>query len=702
MDRPPPGKRANRAAQQGSIAVAMAGVLLLGLILLGSVQIGYTAYIKRELQKTADAAALSGVQVLGAGDQAGCDAALTAARINTGQNFPGLAQGEATLECGVWDEGQNAYRAAIPPEAMNAVRVFIRHEFGSIVPFVPGSEASVEAVASAPAEPIAVFSVGPRLVEFNNDSVVGGLLYTLGLDVTALTVLSERGVLDSRFKMGSLLQELGLELENVSVGGMDSLLDTRVGLQSLLDAGLRAANQEEFLHVGTSLVQSAESTLAVSGLDVLLGGEDGGLFGKIGTQSLSGALNAELTLEELIGTALAVATAERAFVLQPEITVFDDLKVSSKLGVAETPSIGIGGVGTTAHSAQARAFVDVSGKISIPILSTDLDVKIPLGLELIQGSATLEPPLCDDMNPALARFKVDVSVGGVCIGNLAGDELFSREESCGEILDAKGNDANARLLSLRLLGIDLLRLRTRYSLPVLPVEDYVVLAEGESALVPRQGNDLRVGSAVADLNRSLLPALFAQSVTEPKPMTQAQARSLAEEIWNVRTPQCNAGSHSCRVSRLDAAKNHIEGSVHGLGGLLSGVTDLLGDVLSLDVLGLLPGLTGFLDNTLSNTLRVVLGNGCTTTLLGLPGGNERGCLDLLTTELHKENSGGGISQRTGILVLLGGAISALQAPLDMVGQQLAALVDDVVGLRLNQAEVRLISLQCGGAPRLMR
>ena len=56
------------------MTVAVVFAVLVGLVLLGVAQLGYGYYMKREVQKAADLAALSAVQVLGTG-AADCKAA---------------------------------------------------------------------------------------------------------------------------------------------------------------------------------------------------------------------------------------------------------------------------------------------------------------------------------------------------------------------------------------------------------------------------------------------------------------------------------------------------------------------------------------------------------------------------------------------------------------------------------------------------
>src|SRR5690554_3670279 len=85
MKIPPPPTSSN-SSQEGSVVVIFAISIVMLIALLGSIQIGYTAYQKRELQKVADMAALSGVQEISEGDDFACNEASTRARHIAQQN----------------------------------------------------------------------------------------------------------------------------------------------------------------------------------------------------------------------------------------------------------------------------------------------------------------------------------------------------------------------------------------------------------------------------------------------------------------------------------------------------------------------------------------------------------------------------------------------------------------------------------------
>src|SRR3546814_15016097 len=108
--------------QRGSIAVSAAFAVLIGLLMLMSAQIGYLFYMKRELQKAADLAALSAVQVLApSGAAADCAAGApvqVAAHASAVANVPGLVDvlpaADVTVACTYWSPPPPAPKGARP------------------------------------------------------------------------------------------------------------------------------------------------------------------------------------------------------------------------------------------------------------------------------------------------------------------------------------------------------------------------------------------------------------------------------------------------------------------------------------------------------------------------------------------------------------------------------------------------------------
>ena len=164
-----------RSRQRGSMTVAVVFAVLVGLVLLGVAQLGYGYYMKREVQKAADLAALSAVQVLGTGAAADCSRAKAAGVSAALANLPNIldtfSAADVTVDCKLWDPtrppvgGMPLFDPA-SGQLPNAMRVRIGKTLGNVIPsaFVGGDTVvSVQAVATS-TQPVAAFTVGSRLL----------------------------------------------------------------------------------------------------------------------------------------------------------------------------------------------------------------------------------------------------------------------------------------------------------------------------------------------------------------------------------------------------------------------------------------------------------------------------------------------------------------------------------------------------------
>ena len=171
-----------RSRQRGSMTVAVVFAVLVGLVLLGVAQLGYGYYMKREVQKAADLAALSAVQVLGTGAAADCSRAKAAGVSAALANLPNIldtfSAADVTVDCKLWDPtrppvgGMPLFDPA-SGQLPNAMRVRIGKTLGNVIPsaFVGGDTVvSVQAVATS-TQPVAAFTVGSRLLRLEK----GGL-----------------------------------------------------------------------------------------------------------------------------------------------------------------------------------------------------------------------------------------------------------------------------------------------------------------------------------------------------------------------------------------------------------------------------------------------------------------------------------------------------------------------------------------------
>ena len=140
--------------QRGSVVITSVIALSLLVIVLVGVELGYMFFLKRELQKTADLAALAGAQAL---LPAGCGEATTAAVANGGQNMPLLMTPitAAEVQCGNWDPTLRPaplhFGTPESGQILNAVRITLTRTAPPLLPNLPGNQSSaisVEALAA--------------------------------------------------------------------------------------------------------------------------------------------------------------------------------------------------------------------------------------------------------------------------------------------------------------------------------------------------------------------------------------------------------------------------------------------------------------------------------------------------------------------------------------------------------------------------
>ena len=239
-------KRSTAGRQGGSIVITSAIALSLLVIVLVGVELGYMFFVKRELQKTADLAALAGAQAL---DPDSCTTATAAAIANAALNLPpGLAAIAAdSVACGHWDPLSRPSAPHFgPPESgqkFNAVRVTINRTPALVLAGIPGNAPraiGVDAVAALK-HPLAALSIRSTLVSVDStqspilNAVFGGLLGgSLNLDAVGWN-----GLINTDLKLLGFLDELALQL-GIGAGKYDEVLATNVSVGTLLQAMINA------------------------------------------------------------------------------------------------------------------------------------------------------------------------------------------------------------------------------------------------------------------------------------------------------------------------------------------------------------------------------------------------------------------------------------------------------------------------------
>ncbi len=236
--------------QHGAIAVLAVIWLSIAIAALGAIDIGNVYFVRRQLQRTADLAAMAAVQVIST--SGGCATATTAAQQNATSNGFAVDGTGATLSttCGRWDTTTSSYFGTTG-NPLNAVQV----QATQVVPyFFLGPSRTVQATATAFASNIDAFSLGTGIATINTqqsallNAILGGLLNTS----VSLSVGDTQSLATAHIKLGDLMAALGAST-------MQGLLATTVTYQQLMVAMVTA------LQAGGDTVNAAIlQTLAVA------------------------------------------------------------------------------------------------------------------------------------------------------------------------------------------------------------------------------------------------------------------------------------------------------------------------------------------------------------------------------------------------------------------------------------------------------
>jgi uncharacterized membrane protein len=657
-------------------------LMLLGLItILGIVEVGYLYWAKRDAQKVADLAALSGAQQL-----PDCTKATNAANNNaTNDNkFSGTLD---TNACGSWDPSSNGSKdhfTATDTNA-NAVKVVAQRPVPSIWGFAGAlPNVSAEAVAIN-SQPIAAFSVGSQLLELQDKGTVPGILKMLGLDVDETALVGPNGLANLHVTPSGLLDGLchvnaSLCIDVTSIADVGTMNDVLAGKQvsigDLLDAMAYLGGQQKLAQAAlTALGAIKAQAEATGGTLIQLGTSSAqrGLFALIDAADTQSALNVQLNAIDLVNVGLEVANSQHFADLQIPIP-----GVTGHVTLIEPPSIAIGGVGATAYTAQLRVYLHIDTS-AIPLLGSVLgligtDVDIPMILDVTNGKGVLTN-LCDGDAPnQTATISATASLLNLCIGKLDDSAAESTSQSC---------DANLQSQSLvSILGA-----------PIIAGSAHIQGITGQGDLTLHQGEtgsihaNLDLGDTVTSLMDGILNLLLGNALPEDSSQAPAQPDigTMVNDLW------ANSGSYSDTPSGRKQRMNAIQST--------------LTKPISSQTSALLPGLLNLVDNLvdsvtnlLGNVLGVVTGDGCTTTVLGIPGGSTAGCKQILANTLqHNQATSSGGAVSNALLAPLAQIIDLLNPLLNQIGEQvLQPTVTQLLGSDPGRVDVHLQSLQCHG------
>ncbi|KVN17657.1 MULTISPECIES: TadG family pilus assembly protein [unclassified Burkholderia] len=474
--RPSARGRAAIARERGSFAVVAAIWMLVAIAALGAVDIGNVFFVRRDLQRVADVAALAGAQRMD--DRCAQPNAAAAANASSNGFDPSAGGNTLTVACGRWDTQSNVgpsyFNTASTP--LNAVQVTATQ---TVPYFFLGPSRTVSATSTAKATNVDQFTIGTTLASLQGGLVNGVLNALLGTNL-GLSALSYQALASTQIKVGDLMAA-------ANVLTVNELLATQVTAGQFVDLMLTALSRTQV--VNANLQASVAALQAIAGANpgggkFSLGGQSGGpgVFA-LGLSDTQAAADAKIDVLDALMVAAEVAAAGK-----PAVDVATKLQLAAgqgatlKLQVIEPPTIVIGEAGTDpktgawrtqANNAQIRLYVKVSlGTTGLsptsallplaPLVSLvqnliQVDLSLPIALQVATGSAWLQSTSCAATAAASrATIVVQPGLANLCVGNPPTDLSAQQTFAC---------DAPATIASIGLANAPLLQVKSAVALP---------------------------------------------------------------------------------------------------------------------------------------------------------------------------------------------------------------------------------------------
>ncbi len=680
------GSAPARRRVRGTVIVNAVVAMLLVLVVLIGTELGYLFYMKRELQKAADLSALAGTQIL---KPTNCATASDVASTNATKNLSFLrpSQFQFKATCGTWNPatlpGPKYFSSAASAGAINALHVEITGSTALLFPNIGGNSVrtlKVEAYAVKDT-PLAVFSVGSKLVDINPAAPLISILKFVGVDPSGTCVACYTGLAGVKITPGGLLEKLGIPVAaDISVADLNALLAaSKVKLGDLLNAVVQLAGQDSLLGVNAQLIGSlVNAGLNLDSLQVQLGSNAtaGGLFAAINAPTGSSALNVQLDAFDLIKTSLGVGTKDHAAQLGTGLNILG-LAVSVEARVIEPPSIGIGGVETVAYNSQVRAFIQIQTKpgelLGALLGALGTQINLPISINVVNAFGTLKAINCD-VTPYEATIQVEAPVLRACMGQIPSSILWSKADVC-------STSNLGSMTFVKLLGIDLLK--GSVSIPALNSVDSVTLPVGSTKTTDR--NPLPLGDTVQDLVDKLLKLLFGSGTDNVDPAARAATPDIAAKLADYYLGK--AGGSVSRLRSLMEQDNMTWSRPALLGLLSTNMPQEWEDKVNT------PSLLGGCGGNLSSTCarNALIQSLQTRNQDGLITGLLKGLVDLVSGLLGLNPNSGGTPLLSAVL---GPLIELLKPLLNSIGGLLSNLLGDTLGLELGRTDVHLQSVSC--------
>lgn len=686
--------------QRGSMTVAIVFAVIVGLVLLGVAQLGYAYYMKREMQKATDLAALSAVQVLGMGAPADCARAQAAGQAAVLANVPNIldtfAAGDVTVECKLWDtsrpdaSGMYLFDPS-SGQVPNALRITLNKTLSSLLPaFIVGGTPVQTISVAANTQPVAVFTVGSRLLRLQKGGLLSQLLATVGATPAQLDILDAAGLASVNITPSGLLEALGLPVSVATGVGTPAQLAAlnNLTLGQLLQATLTVMNKAgdtagASLGLLTNAINVVLNVMPVN-LPVKLFGDGGVLDLNVISGDINSALQANVNALNVLETALVIANGQNLVNLGLNVPL---LGVQSQVRIVEPPSIGVGGVGTQATSAGIRVYLRANtSNIPLvgPLLANTLGTKIdlPIIIDVAQSTGTVSKLCQAPLTESQATIDVTSSVANICLGRFPGmssavDNVQANFLSITNSCQPSSFAAIQRYQVLNVLGI--LPLTSKVTLPIFnstaPVSATLTEPPSPNSTATVNATSINLGALASNLADAVVGGILGDLIGTGTPLTPEQRASLATTL--VGGGGSNPGKSISQVVNdmqwSSTALNQLgqRMSTGGLTGVLGGTLQLVGNILNSLLLAPLSDVTCLLAIT-PDAIRQCRVNAVST--LALSGGNQVG----------------------GVLSIV---VTLLQPLLGMLSTLLQQLLD-LLGLSVGQTDVSLLSVDCG-KPRLV-
>ena len=395
--------------QRGAIAIVAAIWIGAAIAALGAIDVGNFFLVHRQLQRSADLAAVAAAETVGSAG--GCTAATASAQgAATANGLP--TSGKVDVLCGRWDPSANPANPyfSTTQTPQNAAKVTVSQPFPYF--FLAGLARTLSATATAQATNIRSFSLSTSLATLSG-GMVNGLLNSLLGTSLSLSVASYQGLASAQVKLQDLAVALG-------AGSISQLLTTQVTVGQLAAALQVAANQGNTL---SATVSSALGTIVAAippGNRISIGS-----MLSVGLGDPQTAASATVSVLDALMVAAEVANGQSAINLGAALNLGALANVSAQAKIIEPPVIAVGEAGqnpdgtwrTSAHSAQVRLYVNIK-LLNLNLILVNLSaLNLPIYIEAGQGTAYLQSTQCSaSRSTSQSIIVAQPGIAAACVG----------------------------------------------------------------------------------------------------------------------------------------------------------------------------------------------------------------------------------------------------------------------------------------------